>query len=114
MVTGTLVDEQEEDGVTASTKSVSAFRAVRVFRIFRMLRVLRVTRILRALAFMQVIVNVIGKTMTQFIYIAFLLFIFVYIYSLLGMQIYGAEDPVYFSYGRNDFYSFLDSFISVF
>ena len=49
---------------TSSGSAVSAFRTVRVFRIFRALRVLRVTRLLRALAFMKVIISVIGKTMS--------------------------------------------------
>lgn len=41
-------------------KAVSAFRAVRIFRTFR---VLRVTRLLRGLAFMQVIIGVVGRTL---------------------------------------------------
>ena len=52
---------------------------------------LRVTRLLRALAFMKIIINVVGKTISSFMYIAILLFLFIFIYSLLGMQLYGGK-----------------------
>lgn len=65
-----------------TNKAVSAFRAVRIVRTFR---VLRVTRLLRSLEFMGKIIEVIGKTIDTFIYIAFLLFLFIFIYALLGM-----------------------------
>ena len=52
---------------------------------------LRVTRLLRALAFMKIIINVVGKAISSFMYIAILLFLFIFIYSLLGMQLYGGK-----------------------
>ena len=86
-----LVMPTSSSNSSQSGSAVSAFRTVRVFRIFRALRVLRVTRLLRALAFMKVIINVVGKTISSFMYIAILLFLFVFIYSLLGMQFYGGK-----------------------
>lgn len=67
------------------TKAVSAFRSVRIFRVFR---VLRVTKLLRALEFMRVIINVVQKSLSSFVYIAMLLFLFLFIYTLLGRQFY--------------------------
>ena len=62
--------------------SLSAFRTVRIFRTFR---VLRVARLLRTMHSMQVIMGVITRSITSFVYIALLLFLFVFIYALLGM-----------------------------
>jgi len=67
---------------SGGSKAVSAFRAVRIFRTFR---VLRVTRLLRSLKFMTTIMSVINRTIDSFMYIALLLFLFIFIYSLLGM-----------------------------
>lgn len=66
--------------------SLSAFRTVRIFRTFR---VLRVARLLRMLHSMQVIIGVIQRSFTSFIYIAVLLLLFIFIFALLGMQIFG-------------------------
>ena len=72
----------------------SVFRSVRIFRVFRTLRtfrVLRVTKLLRALDYLQVIIDVVSRTISSFIYIAFLLLLFILIYSLLGMELFGAK-----------------------
>ncbi len=68
--------------MSGGNKAFSAFRAIRIFRTFR---VLRVTRLLRGLAFMQVIIGVVSRTLSSFIYIALLLFLFIIIYTLLGL-----------------------------
>lgn len=70
------------------SNSLSAFRAVRIFRTFR---VLRVTRLLRSLRFMKVIIDVVSSTIEQFTYIGLLLFLFIFIFSLLGMQLFGGK-----------------------
>ena len=107
-------DSTGEEEEQTKGSAVSAFRTVRIFRIFRALRVLRVTRLLRALAFMRVIISVIGKTISSFIYIAFLLFLFIFIYSLLGMQMYGGNFDFEENANRSNFDSFFNSFLSVF
>lgn len=66
--------------------ATSAFRTVRIFRTFR---VLRVARLLRGMQSMQVIIGVLIKSMSSFMYLALLLLLFCFIYSLLGMQIFG-------------------------
>ena len=92
--------------------NLQAFRTVRVFRTFR---VLRVTRLLRGLESMVLIINVFMKSFEQFFYITVLMFTFVFIYALLGMQTFGGrynfgdEDPP-----RGNFDSFEIAFVTVF
>ena len=74
-----------------SGSSGSALSAFRVLRVFRMFRVLRVTRLLRSMKFMKVIVAVIVETAEQYAYIAVILLLFIFIYTLLGMQIYAGN-----------------------
>ena len=94
-----------------ATKAVSAFRTVRIFRTFR---VLRVTKLLRALDFMQVIIHVISKSLSSFVYIASLLVLFVFIYALLGMQIYVGQLNNTALGIRQNFDTFTDSMLTVF
>jgi hypothetical protein len=93
--------------------AASAFRAIRIFRIFR---VLRVTRLLRGLRFMQIIIEVLKSTLEQFVYIAILMFLFIFIFSLLGMQMFGGK--FVFQGGeeivRFNFDSFTSAFYTVF
>ena len=78
-----IVESQQKDDATGS--SISAFRAMKVFRTFR---VMRVARILRALHSMQVIIGVIQRSFRSFMYVILLMMLFVFIYALLGIQIY--------------------------
>lgn len=68
-----------------TSRANSAFKSVKIFRTFR---VLRVTKLLRALSFMKVIIGVLSRSMSSFFYIAILLFLFIFIYALLGRQIF--------------------------
>lgn len=47
-------------------------------------------RVLRALKSMQMIVSVMAKSYMSFIYITALMFLFIYIFALLCMTIFGA------------------------
>jgi len=58
-------------------------------RILRTLRVLRIVRILRALKQMQVIIAVIKRSANSFVYIAMLLLVCCFIFTLLGKTIFG-------------------------
>lgn len=92
----------------------SAFKAVRIFRI---MRVLRVTRLLRSLRFMKVIIEVLRSTFEQFTYIALLMFLFVFIFTLLGTQIFGGSftfDVYDYAPVRYNFDSFTSAFFTVF
>lgn len=94
-----------------SGSALSAFRALRILRSFR---VLRVTRILRSIKFMKVIVAVVAETAEQFLYVAFLLLLFLFIYALLGMQIFGGTFPSDKRLPRTNFDSFVWSFVTLF
>ena len=106
-----IVIAQTGDG-DAGSGNLQAFRTVRVFRTFR---VLRVTRLLRGLESMVLIINVIMKSFEAFFYITILMFTFVFIYALLGMQTFGGrynfgdEDPP-----RGNYDSFEIAFVTVF
>jgi hypothetical protein len=91
--------------------AVSAFRTVRIFRTFR---VLRVARLLRSMQSMQVIIGVIGRSMGSFMYLAMLLTLFIFIYSLLGMQLFGGKFNFPEGLPRGNYDSFGSAFITVF
>ena len=48
----------------------------------------RIARLLRALESMQTIIQVMVKSYKSFIYITSLMFLFIYIFSLLGMNLF--------------------------
>ena len=93
--------------------NLQAFRTVRVFRTFR---VLRVTRILRSLKSMAMIIGVIQRAFMDFVWITILMFVFIFIYTLLGRQIFQGR----YDFGpemelpRENFESFEIAFITVF
>lgn len=93
--------------------ALSALRAVRIFRVFR---VLRVARLLRGLKSMVQIINVISRSISSFIYLAMLLVLFIFIYALLGMQVFGGgfTDPDVVGTVRYNFDSFNNAFITSF
>jgi Ion transport protein len=93
--------------------ALSALRSVRIFRVFR---VLRVARLLRGLKSMVQIINVISRSISSFIYLALLLLLFVFIYSLLGMQVFGGTftDPDVVGTIRYNYDSFVNAFITSF
>ena len=68
--------------------NLSAFKAIRILRIFR---VLRVARLLKSMKSMQTILGVLVSSADQFMYVLMLLFLFNFIYALLGMQIFGGN-----------------------
>jgi len=99
--------------MSAGVSSGSNFQAFRTVRIFRTIRVVRVTRLLRALHSMQVIMGVIHRSFDSFMYIAMLLFVCCFIFSLLGKTLFGNKfnfDPK----PRGNFDSFNISFVTVF
>ena len=75
----------ESAGGGSGANSLQTFRTVRVFRTFR---VLRVTRVLRALRSMAMVMGVIMRSFMDFILITILMFVFIFIYTLLGRQIF--------------------------
>ena len=102
-------------GSLTAFRSVRVFRTVRAVRIIRTMRVIRIARLFRVLDKMQLIIDVIGRSIGSFVYIALLLFLILFLYCLLGMQIFGGN--LYFppeGLPRANFDTFHHSFISVF
>ena len=97
-----------------SSESGSVFHAFQAFRILRTLRVVRMVRLLRVLHSMKLLIKVIGDTMTSFTYIGMLLIIFLFIYSLLGMQLFGGKFNFDDGKPRQNFDSFHNAFLSVY
>lgn len=63
----------------------------KIVKLMRTLRILRIIRILRSLSSMQVILGVFVRSASSFAYITMLLFVFLFIYTLLGMQVFGGK-----------------------
>ena len=64
---------------------------------------------------MEIIITVISKSVNSIFYLAFLLILFVYIYSLLGLQIYKGKIPLEeLDNSFNNFDSFFNASITVF
>lgn len=83
-------------------------------KVFRTLRVLRVARLLKQLKSMKQILDVIAKSASSFFFITMLLFVFVFIYTLLGMQLFGGEFDFDDGVPRGNYDSFIIGFLTVF
>lgn len=88
--------------------ALSALKAVRIMRTFR---VLRVARLLKSMQSMQMIMNVISRSFNSILYLAMLLLLFLFIYALLGMQVFGGNLAFEDGTPRCNFDSFNLSFI---
>lgn len=97
--------------VSGGGGNLSAFKTIRVLRT---LRVLRVARLLRGMQSMQVIIGVFVRSASSFAYIMMLLFIFLFIYTLLGMQSFGGCLDYPDGKPRGNFDTFLVAFYSSF
>jgi len=73
--------------VNSDNKS-SSFSAFRALRLFKALKALRVTRLIRSLKYMNVIIKVLSGTFYSAISIFFLLVLFIFIYSILGLSLF--------------------------
>lgn len=81
----------------------------------RTFRVFRVVRLLRTLKSMQTIVGVMARSYSSFIYITALMFLFIFIFTLLGMQTFSGifqNDPE--GQPSNNFETFPVAFITIF
>ena len=64
--------------------------------VLRLLRLLRVLKLVRALPQLQVIVSALVKGLSSIGYIAILLFLIYYVFAILGMVLFQANDPWHF------------------
>jgi len=63
---------------------------------------------------MQVIISVIQRSFSSFTYIALLLFVFIFIYALLGMQLFGGQFDFEDGKPRGNYDEFNVAFVTVF
>ena len=96
--------------ISGGKSVISAFRAV---RIFKLLRVLRIARLFRYLQSMNHIVIIISRSISKFAYVAILMFLFIVVYSLLGMQLFAGKLN-FPRQSRASFDQFYLAFLSVF
>jgi len=96
----------------------SAISAFRTLRLLRTLRILRVTKLLRSLSFMKIIIGIGSRSIQKFLSVLVVLLLLIFIYTLLGMQLFGGQ--LYYSnnFGdnriRQNFDSFINAFLTVF
>lgn len=96
-------------GEGGDQSALSTLRVLRAVRVFRMLR------LLRNLESMQTILNVMARSYMSFVYITGLMFLFIIIFTLLGMSTYGGywkNDPL--GLPSNNFDSFGYAFFTQF
>ncbi|CDW78727.1 cation channel family protein [Stylonychia lemnae] len=91
-----------------------AFSAFRSIRMLRTLRVLRVARLLRGMKSMINIIQVIQRSLSSFVYLGMLLFLFIFIFALLGMQLFGGNFKNLQNASRYNFDSFNQAFVTSF
>ena len=111
-----LGDENSEEG-GESNAAISAFRSLRILRALRSLRtlkVLRVSKILRSMAYIYYIIQVVATTIQSFIYVGCLLILLIFIYSLIGMNIYGGKFNFPDKPSRQNFDNIGNAFVTVF
>jgi len=77
-----------ELSIQSDGSAISAFRSIRIFRTFR---VLRITRLLRSMKDMQIILNALMNSLNSLMYLYMLVFLSIFIFALLGMQIFGGN-----------------------
>ena len=105
-----IVELELADPSGSNTTSV-VYNAVRVLRTIRVLRILKV---LRYLAFMRIIIGVLSRSLKSFIYIALLLLILIFIYTLLGIQLFAGKFNFPNNPYRESFDSLFPAFLTVF
>lgn len=93
----------------------SSVKALKTLRLLRTIRVVRIVRLLRSLESMKVIISVVKKSYMSFVYITCLMFLFIFIFTLLGMSIFAGYfqgDPE--GTPSNNYDSFLMAFFTIF
>lgn len=82
--------------VLSSLSFLSAFRVFRIFRVFRSLKAMRGMRMMSSLRHLRVIVQAIGRSIPSIAWTALLLVLIYYIFSIIGVSMFGEEFPDWF------------------
>ncbi|KAL4420689.1 hypothetical protein ABPG75_010345 [Micractinium tetrahymenae] len=91
----------------------NALRSFRTLRILRSFRVLRVLKIFRYLDSLRVISEVLMGSMGQFLAVALLMVLFIFVFALIGLQVFGQQSEE-FDPPLPSFLGLWNSFILVF
>ena len=75
---------------------MSAFRALRVLRVMKSLKALRGTRLIGHVRHLQVIIAAIVKSIPSILWTGILLLLIYYIFSLIGINLFGEAFPEWF------------------
>jgi hypothetical protein len=95
--------------------SVSGLSAIKVVRVFRMFRVMRIFKLVRHLKALQRLIAIISGSLEQISMIALLLMVFMFMYTLLGMQFFGGLiQKVNGVVPRQNYDSFINAFFTTF
>ena len=100
-----------------SSMDLSALRSLkagRVMRLMRLTRMARLGRMVKHFQRLQELVKVIGHSLASLVYIGLLLILFMFIFAILGMQLFGGKFDFDDPSSANSFDSFLDALITVF
>jgi voltage-gated sodium channel len=82
--------------LTHGQDDTHAFTALRIIRLVRAVRVFRVFRVITHIKQLQIIVETLIKSIPSLIYVIILLGIFFYIYSVIGVFLFGQYDHNHF------------------
>ncbi|PRW21007.1 voltage-gated ion channel superfamily [Chlorella sorokiniana] len=94
----------------ANGNALRSFRTLRILRSFRVLRVLKIFRYLESL---RIIAEVLMASMSQFLAVALLMVLFIFVFSLIGLQVFG-QQSVALGSAMPSFLGFWNSFVAVF
>ena len=75
---------------------MAAFRAVRVLRVLKSLKALRSTRLIGHVRHLQIIIGAIVKSIPSIMWTGILLLLIYYIFSLIGVNLFGEAFPDWF------------------
>lgn len=95
--------------------ALRSFKVGRVMRLMRLTRVARLGRFVKYFVRLQEIVKIIGRSLASLVYISLLLLLFMFMFAILGMQLFGGKFD--FEDGPESsvsFDTFLDAVIAVF
>ncbi|PSC71712.1 voltage-gated ion channel superfamily isoform A [Micractinium conductrix] len=94
----------------ANGNALRSFRTLRILRSFRVLRILKIFRYLESLRVMS---EVVMGSMGQFMAVALLMVLFIFVFALIGLQVFGLQSAS-FDPPLPSFMGFWNSFILVF
>lgn len=81
----------------------NAANAVLILRVFRLARVFRVVRVITHLKPLKDLVETLLRSMPSMAYVGLLLMILFYVYAVIGVIMFGENDPVHFGGLRTTF-----------